>query len=57
MHPSKKVQKAILKADETPTKVLSHYANFADLFSPKLVVELPEHIEINDYALKLVENW
>ena len=57
MHPSKRAQIAYLKADETPTKILSEYADFADVFSPKLAVELSEHTEINDHAIELVDNW
>ena len=29
--------------------------DFADVFSPDLASELPEHTEINDYAIKLVD--
>ncbi len=43
--------------DEAPTKVPSEYANFADAFSLKLAVKLPEHIGINDHAIKLVDDW
>ncbi len=43
--------------DETPTKVLSKYADFADVFSPKLATELPEHTGINNHAIKLVDDW
>ena len=45
-----------MKVDEVLTKVPSKYANFADVFSPKLVVELPKHIRINNYAIKLVDD-
>ena len=57
MHPSKKAQIAHLKADEAPTKVLSKYADFADVFSPKLAVDLPKQTKINDHAIKLIDNW
>ncbi len=43
--------------DEAPTKVPREYIDFADIFSPKLAVELPEHTEINDYAIELVDDW
>ncbi len=57
MYPSKKAQIAHLKADEALTKVLSKYADFADVFSPKLAVELPEYTGINDHAIELVDDW
>ena len=36
VHPSRRAQIAHLKADEAPTEVPSEYADFADVFSPKL---------------------
>ena len=51
MHPLRKAQIAYLKADEAPTKVPSKYADFADVFSPKLAAELSEH-EISNHAIK-----
>ncbi len=42
--------------DEAPTKVPSEYADFADVFSPKLVAKLLEHMRINIYAIELVDN-
>ncbi len=56
VHPSRKAQIAHLKTDEALTKVPSKYANFADIFSPKLVVELPEHTRINNHAIELVDD-
>ncbi len=56
MHLSRRAQIAHLKADEAPTKVSSEYANFADVFLPKLVTELPEHTGINDYAIELMDD-
>ncbi len=57
VHPLRRAQIAHLKVDETPTKVPSEYADFADIFSPKLVAELSEHTEINDHAIGLVDDW
>ena len=57
MYPSKKTQIAYLKVDEAPTKILSEYADFADVFSPKLAAELSEHTGINDHAIELVDDW
>ncbi len=56
MHLAKKAQIAHLKADEAPTKVPSEYADFADVFSPKLAAELPEYTGINDHAIELVDD-
>ncbi len=57
VHLSRSAQIAHLKADEAPTKVPSKYADFVDVFSPKLATELPEHTEINDYAVELIDDW
>ncbi len=57
MHLSRRAQIAHLKADEAPTKVPNKYADFADVFSPKLATELPEHTGINDHAIELVDDW
>ena len=54
VHLSWKPQISGLIAEEVPTKVSIKYLDFADVFSPDLAFELPEHIEINDYAIKLV---
>ncbi len=56
MHSSKRAQIANLKADEAFTKVRSKYADFADVFSPNLAVELPKHTGINDHAIELVDD-
>ncbi len=57
MHPSKMAQIAYLKVDEAATEVSSEYADFADIFSPKLAVELSEYTRINDHAIELVDDW
>ncbi len=56
VHLSKRAQRAHLKADEAFTEVPSEYADFADVFSPKLAAELPKHTEINDHAIELVDD-
>ena len=43
-----------LIAKEALTKVPVEYVNFADVFSPELASELPEHTGINDYSIELV---
>ena len=42
-------------AKEAPTKVPAEYSDFADIFSPDLASELPEHTGINDHAIELVD--
>ncbi len=56
IHPSKKASIAHLKADKAPTKVSSKYTDFADVFSPKLALNLPKNIKNNDRAIELVDN-
>ncbi len=56
MHPSKRAQIAHLKVDEAPSKVPSKYADFADVFSPKLATKLPEHTRIDDHTIELVDD-
>ena len=57
MHPSRKVQIAYLKADEALTKILRMYADFADIFLPKLTTELRKYTEINNHAIELIDDW
>ncbi len=52
MHPSRRAQIAHLKVDELSSKVPGEFADFIDIFFPKLAVELPEHTGINDHAIK-----
>ena len=53
IQPSRRTQKTSLIAEETPTKVPVKYADFA--FPPDLASELPEHTEINDHSIELVD--
>ena len=55
VHLSKRAQIAYLKADEAPTEMPSEYADFANVFSPKLAAELPEH-GISNHAIELVDD-
>ena len=55
MHPSRRAQIAYLKVDKAPTEVPREYTDFADVFSPKLATELPEH-GISNHAIKLVND-
>ncbi len=57
MHPSSgRAQIAHLKVDEASIKVPSKYADFVDIFSPKLAVELPEYTKINNHIIELINN-
>ena len=55
VHPSRRPQISGLIAEEAPTKVPAEYSDFADVFSPDLASELPEHTGINDHAIELVD--
>ncbi len=55
VYPSRRASIAYLKADKAYIQVPSKYADFADVFLPKLAIELSEYMEINDYAIKLVD--
>ena len=56
VHPSKRAQIAHRKANKVPTKVPNKFADFADVFLPKLVIELPKYTGINNYGIKLVDD-
>ena len=55
-HPSCRAQIAALVANEAPTSIPTEYSDFADVFSPELASELPEHTGINDHAIELVDD-
>ena len=44
---SKKAQIAFLKQDEAPTKVLTKYSDFSNIFLEKKALVLPEQTEFN----------
>ena len=50
IHPS---QISALIKDEAPTKVSPEYADYADVFSFDLAMELPENTGINEHAIEL----
>ena len=56
VHPSKKAQIAYLKVDKVSTKVSNEYANFVDVFLPKLAIELPKYMRIKNHTIELVNN-
>ena len=57
VYPSKKTQIAHLKVNKALIKVLSKYADFADIFSPILAVKLLKYTRINYYTIELVDDW
>lgn len=57
LHPWKRAQIVHLKANEITIKVFSKYTNFAYMFSSNLAIELFKYIGINNYIIKLVDNW
>lgn len=54
VYPFCRAQIALLKIDRALTTVFPEYSNIADVFSPKLEVEVPEYIEINDHVIDLI---
>ena len=52
---SDKPQVSGLIAEEAPTKIPAEYSDFADVFSPDLVSELPKHTGINNHAIEQVD--
>ena len=57
VHLSRRPRISGLIAEEAPTKVPAEYSDFADVFSPDLASELPEHTGINDHAIELVDGY
>lgn len=45
-----------MKANKTPINILTQYFDYNDIFSLEFVVELPEHIDINNYAIEIEES-
>lgn len=45
-----------LQIKKAPTKISSKYLDYANIFSVNLAIELLEHYDINDDAIKLVNN-
>ena len=53
IHPSRVSLPAALQQDKAPTKISLEYADYADVFSPNLPIELFENTGINKYAIEL----
>ena len=43
-------------ANKASTSIPTEYSDFANVFSPELALELPEHTGINDHAIELVDD-
>ena len=55
IHLARQAQIDLLKVEETPATVPEEYLDYADVFSEKLAIVLPEHTEINTHAIDLKE--
>ena len=53
IHLSRAAQILALIQDEAPIKVPPKYADYADIFSFDLAIELPENTDINEHAIEL----
>ncbi len=56
VYSSRRALIAHFKANKVLTKVLSKYANFADVFLSKFAADLSKYTEINDHAIALVND-
>ena len=56
IHPFRRMQIAVLVANEAPTSIPIEYSDFTDIFSPKLASKLSKYSKINDHAIELVDN-
>lgn len=51
IHSLQEARVAVLKQDETPTKIPAKYVDFSDVFSEKNTLVLPERTDLNEYAI------
>ena len=49
-------QAQVVSLTSKETKILAEYSEFSNVFSLDSVVELPEHIGINDHPIDLLDN-
>lgn len=54
VHSSYQTQIAFLKANEAPTAVSTKYADIVNIFSPNLIAEFWEYIEINNHVIDII---
>ena len=55
MYFKKQAQIEALLFDKAPTKVLTKYSNYSNVFSAENAVKISENIKINEYAIELDE--
>ena len=54
LYPSQALLLAALQQDKAPIKISPEYADYVDVFSPDLAIELPENTGINKHAIELI---
>ena len=54
IYPPRRPQISGLIAEEALTKIFAKYLDFAEVFFPDLVSELPKHTGVNNHAIELV---
>ena len=54
IYPSRQAQVAVLTNEETG--IPAEYSDFSNIFSSNSAAELPEHIEINDHPINLLDD-
>ena len=57
VYPFCRVQIAALMANEALISISTKYSDFANIFSPEVTSKLLKYTGINDYAIKLDDNW
>ena len=57
VHLFRKAYIAALVTNKVSISIFIKYSDFADVFFPELASELFKHTEINDHAIKLVNDW
>ena len=55
IHPSRAFLLTALQQDKAPTEIPPKYADYVDVYSSDLVMELPENTGMNEHAIELVE--
>ena len=53
VYPFQAAQIRLLKANKASITISAKYFNYTNVFSLELIVELPEHIGINNHTIKL----
>lgn len=56
IYPSQAPLLAVLQKNKALTKIFPKYVDYADVFSPDLPIDLHENTNINEHAIKLIED-